>query len=191
MAVRAQSTKSTSLNQNAKNALATKVAKQKKNEYNALSNHNLQNPPVEKKVVKALQKKKDYSALPKVPNTDHVNPQKLLIDTFYAGYRPLSMKSMKPSLVPSRKKTLFDLGLDDEPMWLYSASGLEAFPEWEGIPYEHYKNLKPFKPPMRNKTKLERAVEKVRAMERQAVEEQKPKTKRGRKRPIHVLKNKK
>lgn len=190
--VRPQSTKAAFLNQMAKNALAAKVAKQTKPEYNALSNHNLQSPRNEKKSV-SKPAKKDYSALPKVPTTTHVNPQKLLIDSFYAGYRPLSMKSLQPTLTPTRKKSLFDLGLDDEPMWLYSASGLEAFPEWDGVPYEHYKNLKPYTPPNEIKTKLERAVEKVQALEKEAEnqkqKQQSPKT-RGRKRPVHFLRKK-
>lgn len=205
--VKWQSTKSAALNQTTKNALASKVANQKKakdkqQEYNAMSNHNIQNPPTvpltqaQKPQSKAQKVKKDYSALPRVPTTHHVNIAKLLMETFYAGYRPLSLMTMQPASAGAaasrKKKTIFDLGLDEGPMWLYSASGFESFPEWDGVPYDHYKDLKPFTPPnAHKKTKLEKAVEKVKAMEREAVEEVKPKVQRGRKRPINVLKSKK
>ncbi|CEP22246.1 unnamed protein product [Cyberlindnera jadinii] len=190
---RLQSTKTTSQTRNAKNALATKVAKQKKTnnlDYNALSNHNLQNPS---KAENKVRVKKDYSALPRAPTTHHLNPQKLMIDSFYAGYRPLAMKSLQPNMDSRKKKaSLFDLGIQDSAMWSYSAAGLEAFPEWDTIPYEEYKDLKPFSPPSKHKkSKLERAVEKVRAMELEAEKETKTKVKRGRKRPINVFKTKK
>ncbi|CDR42305.1 CYFA0S09e00650g1_1 [Cyberlindnera fabianii] len=218
VATRAQSTKTTTSNSSkaVKSAVAAKVSQ--KGEYNTFSsNQNInqqekrdsastsgsaspssQKPTPERKV------KKDYSALPKVPSTSHLNPQKIIIDSFYAGYRPLAMQGLKQNLLPSKKKTLFDLGLEDEPVWAYSASGLDVFPEWDHVPMKQLKNLTPFKPPMTEEQKAKKAAEEMKMNLKEASQEQGkkeiqsvtsgPKVRKGRVKPVghkFLLKKKK
>ncbi|CAI4054276.1 hypothetical protein SUVZ_16G1280 [Saccharomyces uvarum] len=98
-------------------------------------------------------KRRDFSWLPRVPSTSHLKHSDMTTNVLYSGYRPIFINPNDPKLKEDTGSTLYEFAmkLDDlnEPLspWISSATGLEFFSEWENIPSELLKNLKPFHPP--------------------------------------------
>lgn len=96
----------------------------------------------------------DYSWLPRVPSTEHIPREEFNSDVLYSGYRPIyiSEKNAKEDKLMQFAMKLEKLG---EPVpWVSSATGQEFYSEWDNIPTEVVKDLKPFHPPNVNMTPL-------------------------------------
>ncbi|CAI5338725.1 ASB_HP2_G0054010.mRNA.1.CDS.1 [Saccharomyces cerevisiae] len=98
-------------------------------------------------------KRSDFSWLPRVPSTSHLKQSDMTTNVLYSGYRPLFINPNDPKLKEDTGSTLYEFAMKledlNEPLspWISSATGLEFFSEWENIPSELLKNLKPFHPP--------------------------------------------
>ncbi|CAI4053041.1 hypothetical protein SKDZ_16G1160 [Saccharomyces kudriavzevii ZP591] len=98
-------------------------------------------------------KRRDFSWLPRVPSTSHLKHSDMTTNVLYSGYRPLFINPNDPKLKEDTGSTLYEFAMKledlNEPLspWISSATGLEFFSEWENIPSELLKNLKPFHPP--------------------------------------------
>lgn len=98
-------------------------------------------------------KRSDFSWLPRVPSTSHLKQSDMTTNVLYSGYRPLFINPNDPKLKEDTGSSLYEFAMKledlNEPLspWISSATGLEFFSEWENIPSELLKNLKPFHPP--------------------------------------------
>lgn len=97
----------------------------------------------------------DYSWLPRVPSTGDLKPRDMSMKVLYSGYRPLFINpdEVKTSSESSSGGgTLYEFAmkleeLGEQSPWASSATGLEYYREWDGVPGELQKKLKPFTAP--------------------------------------------
>lgn len=138
---------------------------------------------------KAVTKKlpRDYSWLPRVPTTDHVLREQFNSDMLYSGYRPIVIgdKNAKEDKLMQFAMKLEKLS---EPVpWVSSATGQEFFSEWDNVPSDVIKDLKPFHPPSVEETNNLKDKEAKEKLQRQILLNEQDKLinrKRGRKKPI-------
>ncbi|CEP60141.1 Pet20p LALA0_S01e03950g [Lachancea lanzarotensis] len=129
----------------------------------------------------------DYSWLPKAPSTAHLNARDVSTTVLYSGYRPFFMK---PQEKAPNESTLYEFAmklenLGDPLPWISSATGTEFYGEWDNVPTDVIKRLKPFQPPPKNSTVQDAASRKL--LHEKLVEREKDKLinrSRGRKKPI-------
>lgn len=172
---RFQSSKSTNSTNYFKNAVATKVLKQK-NEYNALSNQNLANAEEKKKLksesghsasksaqpIVKKKKKIDYSKIPKAPQTTFIDDETLIIDSIVSGHKPLSIPKQKSNFVSSLEDNLklFE-NLESCSIWPISPTGLKNYSDWDNVPYEVARQLNEVSPFVLEKRRQQELKEKV------------------------------
>lgn len=143
-------------------------------------------------------KKHDYSWLPRVPSTGFLKPREISTTVLYSGYRPLFInpdKLKNGSDENQAGSTLFEFAmkledLNDQTPWMTSAAGMEFYSEWDNIPVEMRKNLKPFAPPEASSDKnaneenaLKRVKEEIYLKERDKLINRG----KGRKKPVVTL----
>lgn len=101
-------------------------------------------------------KKYDYSWLPRVPSTTNLKPRDMSMKVLYSGYRPLFIdpNEVKTNSDSSSKSggTLYEFAMRLEELggqspWVTSATGLEYYREWDNVPGDLQKKLKPFVAP--------------------------------------------
>lgn len=101
--------------------------------------------------------KLDYSWLPKVSSTNNINQREMTTMALYSGYRPIFINNNASTekqdgtgdIKVRANSTFYEFAmkLDEfsEPSpWMTSATGLESYKEWENVPANVMKNLKPF-----------------------------------------------
>lgn len=100
-----------------------------------------------------------YSSMPRVDSTPGVNPVELHIEMLMNGYRPIpvSIEHITPASTTDNggNTTMYEVSLDlnglsphhRKHLWMNSATGVERYEEWEGIPTEVVSRLRPFVPP--------------------------------------------
>ena len=150
--------------------------------------------------VKADQKQKrhDYSWLPRVPSTTNLKPHDMSMKVLYSGYRPLFIdpEEVKASTESSKSGgTLYEFAMRLEELggqssWVTSATGLEYYREWEGVPGDLQKKLKPFVAPENEKfggTTDEQALKKLKEQIYLKERDKRLNRSKGRKRPIVSL----
>ncbi|EDO18338.1 hypothetical protein Kpol_1013p9 [Vanderwaltozyma polyspora DSM 70294] len=100
--------------------------------------------------------KLDYSWLPKVPSTENLNHREIRTSALYSGYRPIYINSKgsgKNKLSGTMKNgvnsTFYEIAmkLENPSPWMSSATGMELYSEWDHVPLDVLKDLKPFHPP--------------------------------------------
>ncbi|CCH59219.1 hypothetical protein TBLA_0B03800 [Henningerozyma blattae CBS 6284] len=115
----------------------------------------IKNPNVQK--IKPI----DYSWLPKVPTLKNLKQRDVMTNVLYSGYRPLSIdfKALNdptniydPYSSPNGSSTLYEFAMQLQSLseifpWMSSAAGLEVYSEWDSIPIEVLKKLKPLQSP--------------------------------------------
>ncbi|SCV05822.1 LANO_0H15940g1_1 [Lachancea nothofagi CBS 11611] len=129
----------------------------------------------------------DYSWLPKAPSTAHLKHRDVCTSVLYSGYRPFFLK---PEDQKQNDSTLYEFamkleGLGDPLPWISSATGTEFFGEWDGVPADVIKKLKPYQPPAQNLVDKDREARKL--LHQEHVEQEKQKLinrSKGRKKPI-------
>ncbi|AQZ10676.1 PET20 (YPL159C) [Zygosaccharomyces parabailii] len=101
-------------------------------------------------------KRYDYSWLPRVPSTTYLRPRDMSSKILYSGYRPLFLNpeelKMSQESVSGNGTKIYEFAmkleeLGEQSLWTTSATGQEIYPEWDYVPPEVQKNLKPFNPP--------------------------------------------
>lgn len=87
----------------------------------------------------------DFSWLPKAPKLKSFSPRELRLQSLYSGYRPVFMEYRDNSKVLPLAIANGQILLDEEPsIWSYSATEMEYYPEWEKVPLDVAKDLKPY-----------------------------------------------
>lgn len=161
--VRYQSNKTASSDEKTKAEVAAKVAKQKQTDrYNALSNQNLiaqqqqevTNLPNSQKKSKKI--KRDYSAIPKVPNTKYFTYEEIAFDNLMNGHRPMLLFNRKNEQISALEEYF-----RTPHFWSQSFTGEGKFDSWKDVPYEAAQELKPFTPPPSPKEIEQRNVERT------------------------------
>lgn len=143
----------------------------------------------EEKIIKMATKKlsRDYSWLPRVPTTEHILREEFNSDMLYSGYRPIVVGDKNAK---ENKLMQFAMKLEklSEPVpWVSSATGQEFFSEWDNVPSEIIKDLKPFHPPSIEETNNAKNKEAKEKLQKQILLNEQDKLinrKRGRKKPI-------
>ena len=113
---------------------------------------------------KAQTKKKvyDYSTLPRVEQISDTKLKNMSTEVLYSGYRPLFF-DVEPKN-SQEGKTLYEFAMKLEEFqeamspWVSSATGSEMYAEWDNVPGDVIKDLKPFTPPVVNSRKLNGAT---------------------------------
>ncbi|SCU79775.1 LAFA_0B05534g1_1 [Lachancea sp. 'fantastica'] len=148
--------------------------------------------PVEKKPLSREMRSKwrenaDFSWLPKAPSTAHLNARDVSTSVLYSGYRPFFMK---PQEKAPNESTLYEFAmklenLGDPLPWISSATGTEFYGEWDNVPTDVIKRLKPFQPPPKRNEAQAAASRKL--LHEKLIESEKQKLinrSKGRKKPI-------
>lgn len=143
----------------------------------------------EEKMLQMIKKKlpTDYSWLPRVPNTEHLIREEFNSDMLYSGYRPIVVGEKNAK---ENKLMQFAMKLEkmSEPIpWVSSATGQETFSEWDNVPTEVIKNLRPFQPPNSNKEENIKDKEALEKLQKEIILKEQDKLvnrKRGRKKPV-------
>ncbi|CDO92887.1 unnamed protein product [Kluyveromyces dobzhanskii CBS 2104] len=141
------------------------------------------------KSIKMVTKKlsRDYSWLPKVPSTEHILREEFNSDMLYSGYRPIVVGDKNAK---ENKLMQFAMKLEklSEPVpWVSSATGQELFSEWDNVPSEIIKDLKPFHPPSVEEANDSKKKEAKQKLQKQILLNEQDKLinrKQGRKKPI-------
>lgn len=153
-----------------------------------------ENPPNQQLVTQtpknvSLEHKQDYSWLPKAPITPDLVQKDIDMSIFYAGYRPLFIA---PIDCNNSQSKIYEFAmkleaLDGSIPWINSATGSVCFTEWDGVPLEVIKALKPFHPPKLGKENDRMML--LRIKRETILKEQEKLTNRpkGRKKPILKL----
>lgn len=140
----------------------------------------------------------DYSWLPRVPSTGNLKPRDMSIKVLYSGYRPLFIvpdELRNSSASSGTGGTLYEFAMKldefgEQSPWVTSATGLEYYKEWDGIPTDLQKSLKPFAAPEQNESKNGKDADAVRKLKQQIYLNEKAKLLdrgKGRKKPVVSL----
>ncbi|SCU95455.1 LAME_0F12222g1_1 [Lachancea meyersii CBS 8951] len=129
----------------------------------------------------------DYSWLPKAPSTAHLKARDVSTTVLYSGYRPFFMKPVEQT---KNDSTLYEFAMKlenlSEPLpWISSATGTEFYGEWDSVPTDVIKKLRPFQPPSHNVTAQDLTSRKL--LHEKLVEQEKQKLinrSKGRKKPV-------
>ncbi|SCU82604.1 LADA_0C06700g1_1 [Lachancea dasiensis] len=129
----------------------------------------------------------DYSWLPKAPSTAHLKQRDVSTEVLYSGYRPFFLK---PKESKQNENSLYEFAMKleslGEPLpWISSATGAEFYGEWDSVPTDVIKKLRPFHPPALSSVNNDKEARK--ASHRALVEQEKQKLvnrSKGRKKPI-------
>lgn len=132
-------------------------------------------------------KRHDYSWLPKAPSTEHLKLREISTDVFYSGYRPIFLNPASPK---ESESTLYEFAMKLEALgdpipWVSSATGTEFYGEWDNVPTEVIKKLKPFQPPVDEMEKKD--IDALKQVKQEFFAKEKNKLlnrEKGRKRPI-------
>lgn len=158
--------------------------------------------PLQRKMttdIKTEQKqKRDYSWLPRVPSTTNLKPRDMSMKVLYSGYRPLFIDpdEVKTSAEGSKTGgTLYEFAMRLEELggqspWVTSATGLEYYREWENVPEEMQKKLKPFVAPENEQSGKDTSEGTLKKLNEQIYLQERDKVLnrgKGRKRPIVSL----
>lgn len=144
------------------------------------------------------QQRHDYSWLPRVPSTGNLKPRDMSMKVLYSGYRPLFINpdEIKTSSEGSGTGgTLYEFAmkleeLGDQSPWVTSATGLEYYREWDSIPGELQKKLKPFTAPEQAASDNVKNAEALKNLKEQLYLNEKAKIldrRKGRKKPVVSL----
>ncbi|SCV15021.1 probable Protein PET20, mitochondrial [Nakaseomyces glabratus] len=104
----------------------------------------------------------DYSTLPRVEQISDTKLKNMSTEVLYSGYRPLFF-DVEPKN-SQEGKTLYEFAMKLEEFqeamspWVSSATGSEMYAEWDNVPGDVIKDLKPFTPPVVNSRKLNGAT---------------------------------
>lgn len=143
-------------------------------------------------------KKHDYSWLPRVPSTGFLKPRDVSTKVLYSGYRPLFINPDKSDIGTEGGQggsTLYEFAmkledLSDQTPWMTSAAGMEFYSEWDNIPVELRKNLKPFEPPVSNENVEDTEMSALRKLKEEIYLNERAKLinrSKGRKKPVVTL----
>lgn len=140
--------------------------------------------------LKGKQLKTDFSWLPKAPSTDHLKQRDVSTTLLYSGYRPFVLA---PADQKQTDSTLYEFAMKLESLgdplpWISSATGTEFYGEWDGVPADVIKQLRPFQPPADDGASKDKKARKL--LQKGILEAEKKKLlnrSKGRKRPILKL----
>ncbi|SCW03350.1 LAFE_0G08482g1_1 [Lachancea fermentati] len=138
----------------------------------------------------SARKRHDYSWLPKAPSTSHLKQRDVTTNMFYSGYRPVFIN---PSDHKKNESTLYEFAMKLEALgdplpWISSATGTEFYGEWDNVPTDLIKKLKPFQPPYSGAETKNEEARKAMKKEMLAAEKEKLMNRaKGRRRPIIKL----
>ncbi|CUS20392.1 LAQU0S01e05578g1_1 [Lachancea quebecensis] len=137
--------------------------------------------------LRGKQRKTDFSWLPKAPSTDHLKHRDVSTTLLYSGYRPFVLS---PSEQKQTDSTLYEFAMKLEALgdplpWISSATGTEFYGEWDNIPADVIKKLRPFEPPTNDPAAKDK--EALKLLQKEIVQKEKNKLinrAKGRKKPI-------
>ncbi|CAL9730041.1 protein Pet20p, mitochondrial [Monosporozyma unispora] len=122
------------------------------------SANSITNPSSHTPLIKNRKKKMyRYPSMPRVDSTHGINLIDLHNQVLLNGYRPLSV-IQEGFVAPhdNNSSTMYEVSLDlnhfqginpQNNIWMNSATGVEKYGEWDGIPLHVVNKLKPFVPP--------------------------------------------
>lgn len=103
---------------------------------------------------KAKKKKKYvYAAMPRVEQISDLKLKNMSTQVLYSGYRPLFIDPEQQKTAGQEGKTLYEFAMKLEELqetvspWVSSATGTEFYSEWDNVPSDVVRHLKPFIPP--------------------------------------------
>lgn len=143
-------------------------------------------------------KRYDYSWLPRVPSTGYLKPREMSTRVLYSGYRPLFI-SPDDAKVSSEGttggSTLYEFAMKFEELgeqspWMSSATGLEFYSEWDNVPADLQKSLKPFNPPETSSREKNLKADTLKKLKQQIYLKERDKILnrgKGRKKPVVAL----
>lgn len=145
-------------------------------------------------------KKYDYSWLPRVPSTSYLRPRDMSSKILYSGYRPLflnpnELKMNQEGANGDNSAKLYEFAmkleeLGEQSLWTSSATGQEIYPEWDYIPLDVQRKLKPFNAPAAYNADKEAEKNSLKSLKQEIYEQEKDKLvnrTKGRKKPIVSL----
>lgn len=146
------------------------------------------------------QKKYDYSWLPRVPSTSYLRPRDMSSKILYSGYRPLflnpdELKISQDGNGGNNGAKLYEFAmkleeLGEQSLWTSSATGQEIYPEWDYVPMDVQKKLKPFNAPAPFNVDHEAEKKSLKKLRAEVYTQEKDKLlnrSKGRKKPIVSL----
>ncbi|CAR28588.1 hypothetical protein ZYGR_0S02220 [Zygosaccharomyces rouxii] len=145
-------------------------------------------------------KKYDYSWLPRVPSTNYLRPRDMSSKILYSGYRPLflnpdELKTSQDGGNANNGARLYEFAmkleeLGEQSLWTSSATGQEIYPEWDYVPMEVQRKLKPFNAPAPFNVDKEAEKNSLKKLKEEIYTQEKDKLlnrSKGRKKPIVSL----
>lgn len=145
-------------------------------------------------------KKYDYSWLPRVPSTSYLRPRDMSSKILYSGYRPLflnpdELKTSHEDTGANNGTRLYEFAmkleeLGEQSLWASSATGQEIYPEWDYVPMDLQKKLKPFNAPAPSNVDKESQKNSLKRLKQEVYAQEKDKLlnrNKGRKKPILSL----
>lgn len=94
----------------------------------------------------------DYATMPRVEQISDLKLKNMSTQVLYSGYRPLFIDPEQKTS-GQEGKTLYEFAMKLEELqenvspWVSSATGTEFYSEWDNVPSEVVRDLKPFIPP--------------------------------------------
>lgn len=98
-------------------------------------------------------RKHEYAIMPRVEQIPDLKLEKMRVQVLYSGYRPLFIDPEQKDKNHKESGTLYEIAMKleeiQEPIspWVSSATGIESYSEWDNIPEDVIRHLKPLIPP--------------------------------------------